>query len=293
MNTLSRRAFVCSLAMAPAANAAEPIIDIHQHTHYSGRSDEELIRHQREMGVTTTILLPAGSKYGLAADAYGNDSCVAIARQYPKQYFFFANELPDIPEARPVLEKYLKMGAIGIGEQKFPVDADSKYIEVVAKIAEEYRVPVLMHFEYKKYNLGIEKLHKVVAKHPRVNFIGHAQTWWANIDKDCVQEKLYPPGPVTPGGITDRLLSDYPNVWGDMSAGSGLNSMTRDEDHARDFLKRHQDRLLFGSDCNDRQAGSDKCLGVKIITSIRKLAPDPKAERKILYENAAKLFKIA
>ena len=58
--------------------------------------------------------------------------CVALARQFPKEYVFFANELPDIPEARPVIEKYLKMGAIGIGEQKFPVEVDSKYIDLVA-----------------------------------------------------------------------------------------------------------------------------------------------------------------
>jgi predicted TIM-barrel fold metal-dependent hydrolase len=293
MYRISRRAFVASLAASSLSAAADPIIDIHQHTHYSGRSDDELILHQREMGATTTILLPAGSKYGLAADAFGNDSCVAIARQLPKQYYFFANELPDIPETRRVLEKYIGMGALGIGEQKFPVDVDSPHINLIAKIAEEHRIPVLMHFEYKKYNLGIENLHKVVAKYPKVNFIGHAQTWWANIDKNCEQEKLYPPGPVTPGGITDRLLSDYPNMWGDMSAGSGLNSMTRDEDQAREFLKRHQDRLLFGSDCNDRQAGSPTCLGVKIIAAIRKLSPDKRVERKILYENASKLFRIA
>ena len=33
--------------------------------------------------------------------------------------------------------------------------------------------------------------------------------------------------------ITDRLLSDYPNMYGDMSAGSGLNALLRDEEHAR------------------------------------------------------------
>jgi predicted TIM-barrel fold metal-dependent hydrolase len=273
--------------------AGEPIIDIHQHTNYSGRSDEELIRHQREMGATTTVLLPAGSKYGLAAGAGGNDTVVSIARQFPKQYYFFANELPDIPEARAVLEKYLKMGALGIGEQKFPVEVDSKYIDLVAEIAEEHHVPVLLHFEFKKYNLGIENFSRVVERHPKVNFIGHAQTWWANIDRKCDQATMYPPGPVTPGGITDRMLSDYPNVWGDMSAGSGLNSMMRDEDHAREFLSRHQDKLLFGSDCNDRQAGSPTCLGVKIIAAIRRLSPDKRVERKILYENASKLLKIA
>jgi uncharacterized protein len=297
MSKVSRRKFVASLAAAPLStsallSAAEPIIDIHQHTNYSGRSDEELIRHQREMGVSTTVLLPAGSRYGTAAECGGNDTVVAIAKQFPRQYHFFANELPDIAETRPVLEKYLKAGALGIGEQKFPVEVDSKYIDLVADIAQEYRVPVLLHFEYKKYNLGIENFHRLVERHPRVNFIGHAQTWWANIDKKCDQVTMYPPGPVTPGGITDRLLSDYPNVWGDMSAGSGLNSMTRDEDRARDFLSRHQDKLLFGSDCNDRQAGSPKCLGVKIIAAVRKLSPDRKVERKILYENASKLMKI-
>jgi len=125
-----------------------------------------------------------------------------------------------------------------------------------------------------------------------VSFIGHAQTWWCNVDKSCDQKTMYPTGPVTPGGITDRLLSDYPNMYGDLSAGSGLNSMTRDEDHARDFLKRHQDKLLFGSDCNDRQANGPQCLGAKIIAAVRRFAPDKKAERKMLYGNASRLLKI-
>jgi predicted TIM-barrel fold metal-dependent hydrolase len=289
---ISRRGFLASMASPLFAQAQEPIIDIHQHTTYSGRSDAELIAHQREMGVTKTVLLPAGSKYGLAARAGGNDTVVAIARQYPKEYVFFANELPDIPETRPVIEKYLKMGAIGIGEQKFHVDIDSGHIDLVASIAREFNVPVLLHFENNAYNLGIENLSKVLARHPRVNFIGHAQTWWGNIDKNHVQTEMYPKGPVTAGGITDRLLSDYPNMYGDMSAGSGLNSMLRDEDHARGFLKRHQDKLLFGSDCSDRKANGPDCLGSKIIAAIRRLAPDDQARRKILCNNASRLLKI-
>jgi predicted TIM-barrel fold metal-dependent hydrolase len=289
---LTRRSFIAGLAAPLVAQPKEPIIDIHQHTNYSGRSDDDLIAHQREMGVTKTVLLPAGSKYGLAAQAGGNDTVVALAHRLPKEYVYFANELPDIPEAKPVLEKYLKMGAIGIGEQKFPVEVDSKHIDLIADIAAEHHVPVLLHFQHKTYNFGIENFHKVLARHPKVNFIGHAQTWWGNIDKNHDQTQMYPKTKVTPGGISDRLLSDYPNMWGDMSAGSGLNSMLRDEDQSRDFLKRHQDRLLFGSDCSDRQAGTDKCLGTQIIAAIRKLAPDKKAERKILYGNASKLMKI-
>jgi len=50
------------------------------------------------------------------------------------------------------------------------------------------------------------------------------------------------------GGITDRFLSDYPNMCGDLSAGSP-QCVHRDEDHARQFILRHQDKLLYGSDC--------------------------------------------
>ena len=270
----------------------EPIIDIHQHTHYSGRSDAELIAHQRTMGITQTVLLPAGSRYGLAVDAGGNDTVVAIARQYPKEYVFFANELPDIAQARAVLQKYLNMGAKGIGEQKFPIEADSAPIDLVAEIAHYYDVPVLLHFEFGTYNLGFERFHKVLERFPQVNFIGHAQTWWGNIDRSLDPRVMYPKTPVTPGGLTDRWLSDYPNMYGDMSAGSGLNALLRDEEHARGFLKRHQDKLLYGSDCSDRDGQGDKCSGSQQIAAIRRLAPDAQAIRKIFYGNAARLLKM-
>ena len=207
--------------------ANDPIIDIHQHTNYSGRSNAELIAHQRKMGIGRTVLLPAGSRYGLAVGAGGNDTVVELARQYPKDFVFFANELPDLPQTRAVLEKYLRMGAKGIGEQKFPVEADSRHVDLVAEIAHYFDVPVLLHFEYGTYNLGFERFHKVLERFPQVRFIGHAQTWWGNIDKKLDQKVLYPKTPVTPGGLTDRWLSDYPNMYADMSAGSGLRRSVR------------------------------------------------------------------
>ena len=103
---------------------------------------------------------------------------------------------------------------------------------------------------------------------------------------------MYPKGKVTAGGITDRLLSDYPNMYGDLSAGSGLNSMLRDEDHARDFLQRHQDKLMFGSDCTDTLGEGDTCLGAKILAAVRRLAPDPKVQRKIFHQNAMRIIKV-
>ena len=272
--------------------AQEAVIDFHQHTNYSGRTDEALVAHQRKMGVTQSVLLPAGSRYGLAAEAFGNDSAVALAQRYPDEYFYFANELPDVPETRPVLEEYLKMGARGIGEQKFPVDCDSKAMQLVFSIAREFDVPVLMHFQHETYNMGIERLHKMLEKFPAVTFIGHAQTWWGNIDKNHDQTVMYPKTPVTPGGISDRLLSDYENMYGDLSAGSGRNSMERDEDHASGFLDRHQDKLLWASDCSDTFGAGPDCIGFNSMATVRRLAPNETAARKILHENAARLLKL-
>src|SRR6185437_6769807 len=270
---LSRRTFLAS-ATAALLHASEPVIDIHQHTNYAGRTDDELIEHQRKMGVTRTVLLSAGSKYGLAVGAGGNESVVALARRRPDLFLYFANEVPDLPVARQVLEKYLKLGAIGIGEQKFPVECDSPAIHMVAEVAEEFRVPVLLHFQHATYNMGIERFHTVLEKHPRVTFIGHAQTWWGNIDRNHEQTVLYPKTKVTPGGITDRLLADYPNMYGDLSAGSGLNSLLRDEEHARGFLERHQDKLVYGSDCDDRVGEGAACSGSQCLAAIRRLAPN-------------------
>ncbi len=275
------------------ASNADRIIDIHQHTNYADRDDDTLISHQAKMGIAKTVLLPAGSKYGLAANCGKNDSVYQLATTYPGRFVFFANELPDLPETKIVIEKYLKAGAIGIGEQKFHVDCDSKPMRLIADIAKDHKVPVLMHFQYQTYNLAFERFYKMLEAYPTVNFIGHAQTWWANIDKNCRQEVLYPKGPVTPGGITDRLLSDYPNVFGDLSAGSGLNAFQRDEDHARDFLKRHQDKLLYGSDCDDRVGTGKQCIGWQRDSSVRRLAPDAGAVHKMLYANASKLLKIS
>jgi predicted TIM-barrel fold metal-dependent hydrolase len=170
--------------------------------------------------------------------------------------------------------------------------ADSRHIEFVASVAREFKVPVLLHFEHERYNLGFWRFRHILEKFPQVNFIGHAQTWWGNIDKDHNQTVMYPKTKVTPGGITDRYLSDYPNMYADMSAGSGLNAMLRDEEHARGFLERHQNKLLYGSDCSDNQPNTDKCSGSQQLATIRRLAPNEKIVRKILYENASKLMKI-
>lgn len=292
---LTRRTFFLSslAAVSPAAEKPLPIIDIHQHTNYSKRTDDALLAHQRKMGIAKTILLPAGRKYGLAAEAGGNESVLAFCRKHPREFVFCANELPDIPETRVEIEKYLKLGAIGIAEQKFPVDSDSRHIQVIASIAQEYKVPVLMHFQHETYNFHIERFHTMLAKFPKVNFIGHAQTFWSNISKGGDQKVLYPKDRVVPGGITDRLLADYPNMYADLSAGSGFNAFQRDPDHGREFLRRHQNKLIYGSDCSDWVGEGEKCSGAMQIAQMRTLAGnDRRILEKLFHRNAEKVFRL-
>lgn len=290
-------------AAQPASG--EPIIDIHQHLGYRGRPDHVLVAHQRAMGATKTILLPAGRPArrpsthggvanGLQADALGNEACDQFVRAHREAFLFGANDVPDLTDATREIGRYLKRGAIVIGEQKFGVECDSAEMQKIYALAREYDVPVLMHWQFKMYNLGFERFHKMLEKYPKVNFIGHAQTWWANIDKGHAdQSVLYPKTKVTPGGLTERYLSEYPNMYGDMSAGSGLNSMMRDEEHARWFIKKHQDKLLYGSDCNDRAGTGPTCQGWMTIQTIGRLAPDEAAKRKILFDNAGRMFRLA
>lgn len=282
----------------------EPIIDIHQHIHYHARTDEQMVAHQQAMGITTTILLPSGrpmntpsthlgASNGLAAQTGGNAECYLFAKEHKKNYRFGACAVPDANDALYEIEKYLKLGAVVIGELKFGVECDSPEMQKIYQLAEAYDVPVLMHWQHEMYNYGFERFYKMLEKYPKVNFIGHAQTWWANIDKNHTdQSVLYPKSPVTAGGITDRYLSDYPNMYGDLSAGSGLNALTRDEDHAKLFLERHQDKLIYGSDCADSSGlTTPECSGAMDIAFIRK-AVSKEVERKLLYHNAKKLFKL-
>ncbi len=282
----------CARLDTPPPPTIEPVIDIHQHTNYHGRTDAELIAHQRMMGVTHTVLLPAGRFFGLEVDAGGNETVVRLARRLPREFSFFANEVPYLNDTEREIRKHLQRGALGIGEQKFQVDCDSPDFQRVCAVAAEFGVPILMHFQHDKYNTGILAFHKMLEKYPRVNFIGHAQTFWANIDQAHQQSLLYPKTPVTPGGLTDRLLSDYPNMFGDTSAGSGLNAFTRDEAHMRAFLGRHQDKLMFGSDCDDKIGSGDKCQGAQILAAIRRLAPGKVVERKIVYGNAKRVLRL-
>ena len=136
---------------------------------------------------------------------------------------------------------------------------------------------------------------RAMETHPQIKgatFIGHADAFWANVSADYQNEAPYPTGPIKRGGVTDKLLGDHPNLFGDLSANSGNNAMSRDPAFTADFLKRHQDKLMFGSDCTDKLGEGEKCLGAQILAAVRRLAPDTKIQSKIFHQNAMRVIKV-
>lgn len=153
---------------------------------------------------------------------------------------------------RDLLRKYQDAGCKGFGESKPGVGMDDpRNLEIFAACA-EVGFPVLFHLDNARNTdkPGLPGLENVLKQLPECTFIGHAQGWWASISGDVTQELLqkYPQGEVAPGGAMGRLFDTYPNIYGDVSAGSGANAFSRDPEHGREFCIKYADRLLFGTD---------------------------------------------
>jgi predicted TIM-barrel fold metal-dependent hydrolase len=151
-----------------------------------------------------------------------------------------------------LMKRYVEAGAKGLGEHKCGVPIDDPRNLDVFRAAGELGLPVLFHMDNVRNTdqPGLPGLQRALEAAPGARFIGHAQAWWASISGDVKQSEMggYPKGPVAPGGAVDRLMDKYPNLFADLSAGSGANAIRRDPEFGREFLVRRADRLLFGTD---------------------------------------------
>ncbi|WP_226480033.1 amidohydrolase family protein [Natrinema amylolyticum] len=153
---------------------------------------------------------------------------------------------------RELLEGYVERGARGFGELKPGLPIDDRRLETIYEYCAEYGLPILCHLDEKALldDVGLPGFEDVLASYPGVDFIAHAHFWWAHISADvtAADRGRYPEGAVEPGGRVPELLATYDNVYGDLSAGSGWNALTRDPAYARAFLAAHHERLVWGSD---------------------------------------------
>jgi predicted TIM-barrel fold metal-dependent hydrolase len=263
-------------AQSPAWSS--PVLDVHFHPRHG--EDREL-DHLKGAGITKAVFLPSlGSE----------ERVVRLTAESPDRFVRFCNADVRLPDSISKLRTQLNGGAIGMGELKYPVEIDGPEMRRVYDLAAELRVPVLMHYQEGSFNSGFARLPALLAAHPRTIFIGHANSWWAHISSEVDDKVGYPKGPVKPGGITDKVLADYPNVYGDLSANSGRNALARDPDFAAGFLARHKSKLLFGSDCPCRD-GQTNCIARETLGHLTRLA-SPEVFRMIAWDNGVKLLKL-
>jgi uncharacterized protein len=310
---LNRREFletVTAAAVMPAvgrqaATAPEwgsPVFDLHFHLRPQPASN---LAHLDGAGVTKANLLTRSAAL---------EQVKALQAAAPNRFTWFSSYDVTKPDAEQVLTQAVKDGAQGFGEMKFHVAADGPELRRMYALAAELRVPILVHFQEVDHfanegtwSTGFAKTFDSILKaYPKTTFIGHADAFWANVSADYHNEAAYPTGPIKRGGLTDKWLGDHPNLFGDMSANSCNNAMSRDPEFTADFVKRHQDKLLFGSDCgcSDGHGGgvsqnnnpaatrmSGKCVARETLTVLKRAASRD-AFQKIVWGNAHKLLKI-
>jgi uncharacterized protein len=311
---LSRRSFL-EMAVASAVlprwtrglqqpgEWGSPVFDLH--FHMRGRPADNLA-HLDGAGIARANLLTRAAAV---------EQVAAVQAAAPGRFTWFVSADPSKPENIDALTAAIKSGARGFGEMKHHFAADSPEAHRGYALAADLGVPILIHFQEVDHFQGegtwssgfATSFEAILKAYPKTTFIGHADAFWANVSKSYQNEAAYPQGPIVRGGVTDRWLGDYPNLFGDLSANSGNNMLSRDDEFTRDFLRRHQDKLLFGSDCScaDGHGGgvsqannpaaarlAGKCVARETLTVLQRSAT-PQVFRKIAWENIHRLLRLS
>lgn len=248
---------------ARAASAiGGPYIDVHTHLGRTWNGDppltaEGLVRWMDDNNVAKAVVLPLVSP---ESSSYLNltEQAIAGAKAFPDRLIPFCCIDPRTSYRGgrkglvAMLKEYVDQGVKGFGEFKVGLPIDDPKMMTAYEACDDLKLPVLFHCDDIRGTdkAGLPGLDRVLSAFPNVNFIGHGPGFWASIAGDVQTAGLgaYPKTKVAPGGALDRLFDAHKNLWGDLSAGSGSNAISRDPEFGRAFLLRRADRLLFGTD---------------------------------------------
>lgn len=250
------------------------IIDVHSHVYARpllGRpgkprmtflSVEQQLQRMDEMGVDMAVVLPLNSAEA-PAERQSPGEVLSICEQHPDRLIPFLDLDPRRPDWRDeghfvwALELYKDAGFKGVGEVTARVPFDDPKMMAFFGACEKVGFSVTFHTsppEVVTYGiideLGLPRFERVLRAFPKLKFFGHSASFWSEISGDLTAKAKegYPKGPVVPGGALVRLMRGYPNLNGDVSAGSGFNALTRDPAFTYEFIDEFQDRLMLGLD---------------------------------------------
>lgn len=254
------------------------IIDAHNHPDWHGHNLEKYIANMDKYNIDKTWLLSWESPF----DEYDPDTiscipevgprgpipfarCISYAERAPGRFILGFAPDPRRPEAIDQLHAAIEIYGVRIcGELKLRMMYDNPDALRMYRFCGEKGLPVTVHIDYEFetgtnyprpnywYGGGIEAFERAIAACPETKFLGHAPGFWAHISGDDLYNKeAYPNGKVIPGGKLIEMLRKYPNLYCDLSAGSGCKAMTRDPEFAKEFLLEFQDRVLYARDYFD------------------------------------------
>ncbi len=248
-------------------------IDIHAHTTRTRSivelnggqfmtTPDELVRRYDQLGIEKAVLLPLVNPENTPGIYQSNEEILQITRDFPGRFLPFCNVDPRAAHntwqapLTEILGCYRQAGFLGVGEVCANLPFLDARVQNLFAAAEANNLLLTFHispFRNYSYGLvddgGLPQLEESLKRYPRLRFLGHSQAFWAEISSlQSIDDRLgYPKGPVSEGAVP-KLLRKYPNLYGDLSAGSGCNALTRDRQYAKKFLSEFQDRLLFGTD---------------------------------------------
>jgi len=254
-----------------------------------------LLRWMDEHQVAQAVVLPLISPEGWFFPI-STDWVLEQTRPHRDRLIPFCDIDPRSNYLRPkeiaaLLARYIGAGAKGFGEHKCGTQIDDPRNLTIFRACSELKLPVLLHIDSinNMDEPGLPGLERVLREAPGAVFIGHGPSWWASVSGNLTKSEFagYPKGPVKPGGAMDRLMEKYDNIYGELSAGSGLNAISRDPDFGREFLVRRADRLLFGTDY--------LADGMKVpqFEFLDKLDLPAEVRAKIFRDNARRILRIA
>jgi predicted TIM-barrel fold metal-dependent hydrolase len=222
---------------------------------------EQLIKRYDEVGIEKGVVLP-GVSPECSYVPQSNEEVIKIANETGR-FIPFCNIDPRAltnschAPLGDILKYYKDQGCKGIGEVTANLSFLDPMVQNLFKGAQEAGLPLTFHiaarFE-RIYGLyddpGLPQLEESLKRFPDLKFFGHSQTFWAEMSslRNEFDRFGYPDYPIDAEGAVPKLMRKYPNLYGDLSAGSGCNALKRDRAYAIKFMNEFQDRLMFGTD---------------------------------------------
>ena len=251
------------------------IIDAHNHPDWHGHDLGKFLANMDRYAIGVTWLLTwecpqdeYDPQYNAAVPARQAGGPIPFSRvlsyveRAPGRFVPGYAPDPRRPDAVDRLRAAVQIYGVRVcGELKLRMMYDNPDALRMYRYCAEAGLPVTVHIDYEFdsgrsyprpnywYGGGIEAFARAVRLCPDTVFLGHAPGFWAHISGDDKYSKaVYPDGEVLPGGKLIELLRSCPNLYCDLSAGSGRIALARDRAFAREFLLEFQDRVLYGRD---------------------------------------------